>query len=116
LGPISWETLYSAQIRSLGGQFENLTQDIIENWTVWKEWCQSEDPYATKLPGELEDKISNFDKLLLVKCFRNEMIQISMSQFIILEMDKFYVESPSTAMDILYKEINTYTPLIFVLT
>ena len=31
-------------------------------------------------------------------------------------MGKFFVESPSVAMDILYKQINTYTPLIFVLT
>jgi len=115
LGPIAWDSLYSAQIRSQG-QFENLTQDIIENWPKWKEWCQTEDPYVSKLPGEWEEKLSNFDKLLVTKCFRGEMIQISMTEFIIRESDKFYVESPSGAMDILYKEINTYTPLIFVLT
>lgn len=70
----------------------------------------------SKLPGDWGEKLSNFDQLLLVKCFRNEMIQISMTEFIIRETDKFYVESPSGAMDILYKEISTITPLIFVLT
>jgi len=31
-------------------------------------------------------------------------------------MGKFFVESPSSSMDILYKQINVFTPLIFVLT
>jgi len=44
------------------------------------------------------------------------MVQYAMSQYIIKEMGKFYVESPSVSMDILYGDINTYTPLIFVLS
>jgi len=39
-----------------------------------------------------------------------------MSDFIIKEMGKFYVESPSSSMEIIYKQINVFTPLIFVLT
>lgn len=31
-------------------------------------------------------------------------------------MGKFYVESPSTAMDVIFPELSTSTPLIFVLT
>jgi len=53
---------------------------------------------------------------MLVKVFRNEMIQQSMSSFIIREMEKFFVEPPSTAINILYENIDEVTPLIFVLT
>jgi len=31
-------------------------------------------------------------------------------------MGQFYVEAPNTSMDIIYEQLNTYTPLIFVLT
>lgn len=39
-----------------------------------------------------------------------------MALFIIKQMGKFYVESPSTAMDVIFPELSTFTPLIFVLT
>lgn len=39
-----------------------------------------------------------------------------MALFIIRQMGKFYVESPSTAMDVIFPELSTSTPLIFVLT
>lgn len=44
------------------------------------------------------------------------MIQMSVSEFIIAKMTRFYIESVSSAMDIVYKEISTITPFIFVLT
>ena len=39
-----------------------------------------------------------------------------MSTFIIREMEQFFVVPPSTAIDILYENIDEITPLIFVLT
>jgi len=39
-----------------------------------------------------------------------------MSVYIISEMGKFFVEAPSTSMDILFADLSVYTPLIFVLS
>lgn len=47
---------------------------------------------------------------------RLERVQMSISDFIIAEMGKFYVESVSSAMEVVFKEISTVTPFIFVLT
>jgi len=102
LNQISWEILYSAELRSKG-QFEGITKHVIDNWISWKEWYQKEDPYVNPFPGDWDEKLSNFERLILIKAFRREMIPISMGEFIIRDMDKFYVESPSAAMDILYK-------------
>lgn len=44
------------------------------------------------------------------------MIQISMTTYIINEMEKFFVEPPATGMNILYENIDEQTPLIFVLS
>lgn len=41
---------------------------------------------------------------------------MSISDFIITEMGKFYVESVSSSMEVVYREISTVTPFIFVLT
>lgn len=89
---------------------------MTENWQQWLDWARSEVPFTTKLPGEYHEKLSNFDRLLLIKVLRLEMVQISIAEFIIKEMGSFYVESVSSAMDVVYKEISTTTPFIFVLT
>jgi dynein heavy chain len=39
-----------------------------------------------------------------------------MSIYIINEMGKFYVEPPSVKMEIMYKDLSVFTPLIFVLS
>ena len=89
---------------------------MTENWQEWVDWARSESPFNQKLPGEFQEKLKNFDRLLLIKVLRLEMVQISVSDFIIAEMDKFYVESVSSAMEVVYKEISTTVPFIFVLT
>jgi len=68
------------------------------------------------LPGDWNEKLSSFDKLILIKGFRPEKLQYSMVEYIVLEMTSFYVESPSASMDVVYEDINVYTPLIFVLS
>mmetsp|Transcript_11723 Transcript_11723/g.17926 ORF Transcript_11723/g.17926 Transcript_11723/m.17926 type:complete len:170 (-) Transcript_11723:145-654(-) len=44
------------------------------------------------------------------------MIQYSLSDYIIGEMGKFYVESPSVSMSTMYEDISPIIPLIFVLS
>jgi len=47
---------------------------VHDNWDDWREWQTEDDPYGSKVPGDFEDKISLFEKLVLVKVFRNELI------------------------------------------
>lgn len=115
LPDLSWHILYSAELRS-GGSFENLTQEILDKWNDWKTWGQSVDPYNTPLPGEWAEKINAFDKLVFIKAFRSEKMQYSIVEYIMKEMGQFYVEAPSVTMDIIFKDINIITPLIFVLS
>jgi dynein heavy chain len=110
-----WDTLYTAEIRG-GGQFESLASHIVANPMDWEQWAQSENPYAEPAPGEYEAKMSNFDKLLLVRCLRSEMVTASISQYIIRDLEQFYVEPPSTQMAVLYEDISNSIPMIFVLS
>lgn len=116
-----WDTLYSAEIRS-GGQFENLTTHVISNPNEWERWAQSDNPYAEPTPGTFEEvgegkkPIQNFDKLCLVRCLRAEKVTGSIAQYIIKDLEEFYVEPPSTQMAVLYEDIANFIPMIFVLS
>jgi len=69
-----WDTLCSVEIRATNGQYNGISQHICDNWDDWRAWQQEEDPYAVRVPGDFEDKITIFDKLALIKVFRNELI------------------------------------------
>ena len=53
---------------------------------------------------------------MLLKAFRPELVQQSMGTYIIKELGQFFIEPPVSTMDILYNDIDTNIPLIFVLT
>lgn len=101
LTTLNWETLVSAELRS-GGQFLGLTQHIVDNWSEWKKWARTEMPYVEKVPGEFEERLSNFDRLVLIKAFRMELIQLSFAEYIIREQGKFYVESVDCSMGTIF--------------
>lgn len=73
-------------------------------------------PYTAQLPGVYHESLSPFDKLILVKCLRPELVQQSMAKYIIQEIGQYYVEPPATNMEIMYKDLDTYVPMIFVLS
>lgn len=102
---IPWDTLYTATLRSKG-QFEGLSAHIVENWGAWKDWATQENPFSVPVPGEFPEKISYFDKLILIKAFRPELVMQSMGEFIIKEIGQFFIEPPVSTMDILYADID----------
>lgn len=53
---------------------------------------------------------------MLIKVFRPELVQQSMGSYIIKELGQFFIEPPVSTMDILYNDIDTSIPLIYVLT
>jgi len=105
ISPLLWDTLYSAEIRS-AGQFDGITAHVADNWEAWQKWYAVENPYESNCPGDYEQKLSSFDKLILIKTLRPELVQVCMTSYIITEMDKFFVEPPPTGMNILYENID----------
>lgn len=115
--------MYSAELKS-SGQFKEITKHIVENWKDWQEWMNSEDPYKLPIPGApagsevgcYQEQLSMFDRLILMKTFRPELIQQSISTYIINEIGNFYAESPSVSMKLIFEDIDKTIPLIFVLS
>jgi len=69
-----------------------------------------------KFPDGWEEKFSTFGKLLLTKVFRPEKILFTVQEFVLQMMGQYYVENPPMEMDLIYKESDKKTPIIFVLS
>ncbi|VDO49605.1 unnamed protein product, partial [Schistosoma margrebowiei] len=62
------------------------------------------------------EKLTSFQKLLLISTFYEEKTTKVIRDFIYYNLGKEFIETPSCQLSILYKEINSITPLIFILS
>lgn len=96
--------------------FPGITTDIIDKNEAWHKWYTTENPHQEPLPGEWNESLTSFQKLIILRAFRPEKLLFGFQKFVIEQMGKFFVEAPQTGMDIMYKGISTTSPLVFVLS
>ncbi|KXS09529.1 hypothetical protein M427DRAFT_128896 [Gonapodya prolifera JEL478] len=93
---------------------------IVEHMTMYpSEWeviIESDDPFLERIPGEGGDKVSDFQKLLLIKTLREEKLIPSAIEFIKRGIGKDFIEVPPLEIGRAYKDTNARTPFIFILS
>merc|ERR1711871_470635 len=103
--------------------FSNLPNDMASNESMWRRWYEDNEPEQIGIP-DYETKISEtanigpFYKLLLVRCLRMDRCQL-MSKWYIKnteEMGPRYVEPVTDTMESIVDEMNSSTPVIFLLS
>uniref|UniRef100_A0ABD2WRH4 Dynein heavy chain 1, axonemal n=1 Tax=Trichogramma kaykai TaxID=54128 RepID=A0ABD2WRH4_9HYME len=76
----------------------------------------SQQPEAEKLPDRWDQKLDDFQKMLVLKCLRPDKVTISMQHYIIAHLGGRFVDLQSSGLEAIYKESSPTTPLIFVLS
>ena len=61
-------------------------------------------------------KLSNFEKVTLITTARSEFFSEAASAYVAAHLGQAFVESPAIDLDVVYKDLNNITPLIFVLS
>ncbi|OQS02753.1 dynein heavy chain, partial [Thraustotheca clavata] len=83
----------------------------------WKESIlYSELPHQEPIPGPLNDSLTNFQKLLILRVFREEMLVFGTREFVGREAGTFFTESPPFDLKGCYNDSAPDIPLIFVLS
>lgn len=72
-------------------------------------------PEDENLPSDWKN-LSNFDRLLVVKCLRPDRITNALSRFVKLELGSFFVEDVSTDLPLAYQDSAPTTPIFFILS
>lgn len=115
IGPVAWDLIYYMDIYDQP-TYGGITESIVTQWDEWFEWATCPDPQSTPLPLEWEEKLGRFERLNVLKAFRPEKILSAFQNYVMDIMGKFYVESPTASMDVVYADTDVKTPLIFVLS
>merc|ERR1711998_294957 len=113
---LTWGTLLMME-KSMPDVFTGLPDSIVQDASRWQsEVIDSEFPQYAKLPGGWEDKLTNFQKLLVLRALREEKAVFGVREFVAKELGKVFTESPAFNLEACYADSNKVTPLIFILS
>ncbi|GBG33042.1 Dynein heavy chain 7, axonemal [Hondaea fermentalgiana] len=74
------------------------------------------DAHQMPLPDTWEDKMSSFQKMLVLRCLRPDKVSLAVQDFVIEKMGDRFVKPPSFNLGACYSDASYLTPLVFVLS
>uniref|UniRef100_A0A8C4FET8 Dynein axonemal heavy chain 6 n=1 Tax=Catagonus wagneri TaxID=51154 RepID=A0A8C4FET8_9CETA len=61
-------------------------------------------------------ELSSFQKLILIKCCKEEKVVFALTDFVIENLGKSFIETPPVDLPTLYQDMSCNTPLVFILS
>jgi dynein heavy chain len=123
--PASWipETAWKdlQRLQALGvrdgrkGVFSDVITDLQENTAAWKAWYDLTQPEGS-VPGDWEEKLTVFQKILILRSFRPDRVYNAMKNFVISEMGDYFVQPPVLSYERIFKQSSASSPVVFVLS
>ena len=77
---------------------------------------ESDHGYFYQMPCGLSNKLTPFEKILLVKILKPEKVLFAMQKYLELELGQEYSISPVSSMEKLFRASQANNPIIFVLS
>uniref|UniRef100_UPI00358F5A88 dynein axonemal heavy chain 12-like n=1 Tax=Myxine glutinosa TaxID=7769 RepID=UPI00358F5A88 len=109
----SWDEI--CRMSDLRG-LEEFRTHFMANTEAWHAIYDNKEPYVTTFPPPWANKLSDFQKMIIIRCLRPDKIVPAISSFVLENLGKRFVESPPFDLARSYSDSNATIPLIFVLS
>ncbi|NXY12857.1 DYH7 protein, partial [Atrichornis clamosus] len=109
----SWDELCRA---SEFPALERLRSHVCENISEWQKIYDSKEPQNFPLPEELNNTLTELQKIIILRCLRPDKIGPAITTFVTDKLGKKFVEPPPFDLAKSYLDSNSTVPLIFVLS
>ncbi|KXS19215.1 hypothetical protein M427DRAFT_507867 [Gonapodya prolifera JEL478] len=96
--------------------FTALASSFEQSEREWQTWFNSAAPESSPLPGEWESKLSDAQKMLIVRSLRADRVLLCAHKFVSTNIGSEFAESPQLDYDEVLLDSDPTTPLIFVLS
>lgn len=114
LGIQSWNEI--CRLSELAN-FKGLRESVVENLEEWKLLFDAATPQDNHfIPQKWQDRLSLFQKLLLLRVFRPDKLVPGILGFVSEEMGKKFVDPPQFDLAASFADSHCCVPLIFILT
>jgi dynein heavy chain len=110
-----WEAIQGCETM-LPSIFKGLAESIAGNLKPWKQWTNAEMPQDITYPSPWDGTLNSFQKMIVLKIFREEKLVFATSKFVEEKMGRSFTESPPIQLAEIYPDTDYQTPVIFVLS
>jgi dynein heavy chain len=83
---------------------------------IWKSILSSDEPHMIPMPPIFEDRLTAFQKLMLLKILRSGKMIYAVKNFVKAELGAKFIESPPFDLEGCLADSSNVTPIIFVLS
>jgi len=117
LDDLEWQQLYE-QLFCLEKLecFKGIEAYFIEFHKKFKKIYDATEAHKEKMPGEWDERLNSFQKMILLKALRADKITVAIQDFIVEKIGQQFIEPPTFNLQACYKDSSNISPLIFVLS
>ena len=83
---------------------------------MWREIAKSETPWTCPMPAIFEDRLTPFQKAMVVNVINTNKLIGSLKQFVLEELGKIFIESPPFDLEGCLEDSTNIAPIIFILS
>ena len=88
----------------------------MKNVNEWKKIFDSKEPHKLTLPSPWHEKISDFQKKIVIRCLRPDKVVPLVTNFVEEKLGRRFIEPPPFDLSKSYIDSNQCSPLIFILS
>ncbi|XP_069062696.1 dynein axonemal heavy chain 1 [Pleurodeles waltl] len=96
--------------------FSGFVHHFVLHLDGFKTIFDSAEPHREPLPGEWNNKLDAFQKLLVLRCLRGDKVTNAMQDFVASNLGQRFIEPQTSDLSEVYKDSTPVIPLIFVLS
>lgn len=96
--------------------FSTFSTDFVQHLPKFQAIFDSAEPHREPLPGIWNTYLDEFQKLLILRCLRGDKVTNAMQDFVANHLEPRFIEPQTANLSAVFKESNSTTPLIFVLS
>jgi dynein heavy chain len=96
--------------------FGHLLEDIEKHEKSWKVWFDSDAPESSIYPSNYSNSLNEFQKLMLLRCFRVDRIYLAVTQYVTNIMTEQFVTPPVMSFEAIWDQSTPLSPIVFILS
>jgi dynein heavy chain len=109
-----WKDLL--KLTTIGLNFAMLQEHVTSNESAWRTWSRSESPESAEIPMGYSERLTLFQKLCLLRCFRIDRVYNAITNFVIVRMGDKYVMPPVINYKNIFDQSLPTSPVVFILS
>jgi len=110
-----WEAVLGLEAQ-MPHLFEGFVGSVTDSVKLWKQWAGTAMPQDAPLPEPWQGQLNSFQKMIVLKIFREEKLVFATSKYVEEKMGRSFTESPPIMLAEIYPDTDYRTPVIFVLS